>query len=63
MTKTGKIALHQNMYSIDYISNKDVVIGIGTYRGKVFIIYGYKYTGRNLQKVTPYFIRMVQKLF
>lgn len=37
----AKIALHHNFYSIDYILNKDVVIGDGTYHGKLFILKGY----------------------
>lgn len=37
----AKIALHHNAYSIDYILNRDVVIGDGTYHGKLFILKGY----------------------
>lgn len=48
----AKIALHQNMYSIDYIFDKDVVIGNGTYRGKVFILKDYNGIALPLQSYT-----------
>lgn len=37
----AKIALYQNIYSIDYIFDKDIVIGDGTYTGKIFILKDY----------------------
>lgn len=48
----AKIALHQNMYSIDYIFDKDVVIGNGTYRGKVFILKDYNGIALPMQNYT-----------
>lgn len=49
---TAKIALHHNVYSIDYILNKDVVIGDGSYHGKLFILKGYNGIALPLQNYT-----------
>lgn len=48
----AKIALHQNIYSIDYILNKDVKIGNGTYHGKLFILKNYNGIALPLQTYT-----------
>lgn len=50
--ENAKIALHQNLYSIDYILDKDVEIGYGTYDGKVFILKDYKGIALPLQNYT-----------
>ena len=48
----AKIALHQNIYSIDYIFDKDIVIGNGTYTGKIFILKDYNGIALPLQNYT-----------